>query len=261
MNAGSTPGKRSLIVVGGKGGVGKTAVSAVAAKLLVEHGVRLLVIDADPVISLAYALGESPGETIGDLRERVIEDPSEKRQLRDRPVKDALRDLVRRSAQGYDLLVMGRAEGPGCFCGLNELLRYGIESLTKDYAVSLVDCEAGIEQVNRRSVHRIDKLLLVTDTSRRGLEAVRKVRDIARKYDDGGSLEDLLIVNRLGCEEEKGRLQALLGSSDPKVLGWLPEDPNIREFNLSGRPLMDLPSDSPCVVAVKEILRRMALIA
>jgi CO dehydrogenase maturation factor len=258
MNTRANAGHQ-VIAVGGKGGVGKTAVSAITIKLLLQTDVRLLVIDADPVISLTYALGETPRDTIGRFRERVIEIPDEKRALRDRPIKDSMRDFVQTTGRGYDLLVMGRAEGPGCFCGLNDLLRHGIETLVKDYAVSIVDCEAGIEQVNRRSVHKIDRLLLVTDTSQRGLETVRQVREIAEKYNDGHSIEALLLVNRLAGEDEKKRIRSLMQSSDPEVIGWLPEDPNIREFNLMGKPLVDLPDRSPSVLVMRDILKRIAL--
>lgn len=249
-----------VLAVGGKGGVGKTAVSAIATKLLVQNDLRVLAIDADPVISLTYALGEIARNTIGEFREKVIEIPDEKRALRERPIRDSIRDFVQKTKLGCDLLVMGRAEGPGCFCGLNDLLRYGIESLVKDYAVSLVDCEAGIEQVNRRSVHKIDRLLLVTDTSRRGVEAARQVRDIAESYNDGVSMEAFLIVNRLAGHDEKDRIRGLMQPSDPEMIGWLPEDANVREFNLAGKPLVDLPDGSPSVLAMREVLERMGLL-
>ncbi len=259
MRPGSKPG-HEVVAVGGKGGVGKTAVSAISTKLMVQNAVRCLVIDADPVISLTHALGETPRHTIGGFRENVIEIPEEKRAVRERPIKDSIRDLLQETGRGYDLLVMGRAEGPGCFCGLNDLLRYGIETVAKEYEVSLVDCEAGIEQVNRRSVHKIDKLLLVTDTSRRGLETIRQVRAVAEKYTDGSPVQAFLLVNRITSEDEKERIKGLMEASDPEVIGWLPEDSNIREFNLAGTPLLDLPDSSPSVVAMRDILRRIALV-
>jgi CO dehydrogenase maturation factor len=259
MNPGSFS-RNEVVAVGGKGGVGKTAVSAIATKLMVQSSVRCLVIDADPVISLTYALGEAPRRTMGGFRENVIEMPDEKRALRERPIKDSIRDLLQETDRGYDLLIMGRAEGPGCFCGLNDLLRYGVETVAKDYEVTLVDCEAGIEQVNRRSVHKIDKLLLVTDISQRGLEAVRQVREVAEKYNDGSPMEVFLLVNRLRSEPEKSRISGLARSSDLEVVGWLPEDGNVLEHNLAGTPLLDLPDASPSVLAMREVVKQIGLV-
>lgn len=83
-------------------------------------------------------------------------------------MKEVIGQLVQKNNDEMELLVMGRSEGMGCFCGINDLLRFGIESLCKEYDNILIDCEAGVEQVNRRAVHRMDKLILVTDTSKRG---------------------------------------------------------------------------------------------
>ncbi len=249
----------NIVVVGGKGGVGKTSVSAILVKLLLEKGGKLLLIDADPVISVAYTLGEHPGATIGEFRESLIEDSHLQRNLRDRPMKAFIRELVTRSERGYDLLAMGRAEGKGCFCGLNELLRFGIESICREYDITLIDCEAGIEQVNRRAVHRIDKLLLVTDTSRRGMETVVKVRDIAAKYDEGGSMTAHVLVNRTRDENDRRHAKSAAGVFGLDVIGCVPEDPQILEYNAKGRSLFDLPDRSPSVAALREAVAGMDL--
>ena len=253
----ATRGK--IIVVGGKGGVGKTSVSAILVKLLLENGRKLLVIDADPVISVAYALGERPGTTIGEFRESLIEDPGTQRNLRDRPVKAAIRDLVTGSERGYDLLAMGRAEGKGCFCGLNDLLRFGIESLCGEYDTTLIDCEAGIEQVNRRAVHRIDTLLLVTDTSRRGMESAVKVREIAAGCDEDGSMTAHVLVNRTRDKEDRIRADSAEKEFALHLIGCIPEDPGLLEYNAKGQPLIDLPDDSPSVVALRDVVARLGL--
>lgn len=251
--------KGNILVVGGKGGVGKTSVSAILVKLLLGNGGTLLLIDADPVIGVAYALGEQPGSTIGEFRESLIEEPGAQRNLRDRPVKTVIRELVTRSERGYDLLAMGRAEGKGCFCGLNELLRFGIESLCGEYDMTLIDCEAGIEQVNRRAVHRIDRLLLVTDTSRRGMETVVKVRDIAARYDEGGFMTAHLLVNRTRDENDRIHAEGAAGKLGLNIIGCIPEDPRILEYNAKGRPLFDLPDHSPSVAALREVVAGMDL--
>jgi CO dehydrogenase maturation factor len=252
----------NVLAVGGKGGVGKTSVSAILVKLFLSQKDRgLLVIDADPVISVAYALGERPEKTIGDYRETLIEDPAESRAVRKRPMKSVIRDLVTRSKRGYDLLVMGRAEARGCFCGINELLRFGIEALCGEYGTALIDCEAGIEQVNRRAVHRIDDLLLVTDTSRRGFESVVHVRDIAVKYNEDGAVRAHVLVNRVRNKEEEAYVKALSDDFGLHLRGIIPEDPNVLEYNSKGRPLIDLPDDSPSVIALADILRNLTISA
>jgi CO dehydrogenase maturation factor len=240
-----------IIVVGGKGGVGKTSISAILVKLLLER--KLLVIDADPVVSVTYTLGETPGKTIGDYRESLIEDPRQQRNLIKRPTKEVIQDLVQTTSRGYDLLTMGRAEAKGCFCGINDLLRHGIQSLCVDYELCLIDCEAGIEQVNRRTVHRIDKLVLVSDTSRRGIEALAQVRDLAVKYNNGAPLEVLVIVNRICDPEEEVTARETAESLGLDIVTFVPEDPNVRTFNSKGVTLVDLPDDSSSVAALTRV--------
>ncbi len=248
-----------VIAIAGKGGVGKTAVSAIVTKLL-RNKVNLLVIDADPVVSLAFALGENPTTTIGDYREKIIEFPEEKKKISDQPIKRAIGSLIHKSNNGFSLLVMGRAEGPGCFCSLNELLRYGIEQVSRNYNITLVDCEAGIEQVNRRALHKIDKLLLIADTSMRAIETTVRVKEIAEKHALSDSLESYVIVNRIKSHDEKAHLNEIVTALGLSLAGFLPEDRNVQEYNLGGKPLIDLPEDSPSVLGVERILKRLNII-
>lgn len=250
---------KQVIAIGGKGGVGKTAMSAIIAKLLIKATRNILVIDADPVISLAFSLGEIPGRTIGDLRERIIEVPSEKRKMNERPVKKTVKDLVAVSDKGFSLLTMGRAEGPGCFCALNELLRYGIESLSKDFDVTLIDCEAGVEQVNRRVIHEIDKLIMVTDTSIRGIETAFKVMEVAKKYCHKIP-HFYLVVNRVKDCQTREHLKCMANKNGLNIVGFVPEDINIEGYNLKGVPIIDLPDNSPSVMEMKNILNKLELI-
>lgn len=242
-------------VIAGKGGVGKTSISAILAKLLLMKQGRLLLIDADPMVNMAFALGEMPERTIGDYRESLIESRSERKDLVSRPMKTVIREMVQSSNRGYDLLAMGRAEGKGCFCGVNELLRYGIQALSTEYDVTLIDCEAGVEQVNRRAVHRIDKLVLVTDTNRRGLATLVQIRDIATKYNEGRPMVDYVVINRIRSQRERDIMGGCAKDLDFPNIGFVPEDTNILECNLRGRPLIELPDDSPSVAALNNILQ------
>ncbi|MDH4007579.1 MAG: AAA family ATPase [Desulfuromonadales bacterium] len=242
-----------IIVIGGKGGVGKTSLSAILVKLLLSR--KLLVIDADPVVSVTYSLGEKPLKTIGDYRESLINDPRQKRAMMNKPMKSVIDEMVQTTTRGYDLLTMGRAEAKGCFCGINDLLRHGIQTLCNDYDLSLIDCEAGIEQVNRRTVHRIDKLVLVSDSSRRGIEALAQVRDLAVKYNDGAPLQVVVVINRVCSQSERNSVTNTAAEFGLEVAAFIPEDPNVRSFNSQGIPLVDLPDDSLSIAALTRVAK------
>jgi CO dehydrogenase maturation factor len=244
----------NIMVIGGKGGVGKTSISAIFVKLLAEAKEKFLLIDADPAVSVTYAVGEKPACTIGELRENLIDDPYENREFRKHPIKAAIRDLLTVSQKGFDILTMGRAEAKGCFCGINEMLRFGIEALCGDYPTTLIDCEAGIEQVNRRAVHRINTLILITDTSLRGMETVAQIRDIALKCYVETPPEICLLVNRIRNDAEKESSLIAAEKFGFEISGFIPEDPEILKYNAGGRPLVDLPQDTSAVCTVKDIL-------
>ena len=129
--------EREVMAVTGKGGVGKTTFTAILAKILAGRGVRLLAVDADPPVSLTYALGAQPVKTVGGLRSLLIDDPDAKRMFDDRHTRDVIKDEIVIDLDRMSLVVLGRAEGPGCYCGLNQLLKFGIESLAQGYPVTL----------------------------------------------------------------------------------------------------------------------------
>ncbi|UYO63955.1 AAA family ATPase [Acetobacterium wieringae] len=244
-------GKSNIMVIGGKGGVGKTALSAILTKLLLQKKERLLLIDADPVVSLTYAVGMEPKSTIGDFREKLIVDSGKAREATKKPMKEVIGQLVQKNNDEMELLVMGRSEGMGCFCGINDLLRFGIESLCKEYDNILIDCEAGVEQVNRRAVHRMDKLILVTDTSKRGMETVAQVREVALKYFADSPFTVYLLVNRIRDENDILTTTALAKEHGFEVNYFIPEDLTLLKYNAIGRPLIDLPEDSLSVATLK----------
>lgn len=241
--------KGEIFVVAGKGGVGKTSVSAILVKLLRET--NLLVIDADPVISLTHVLDATPHDTLGGLREELIENPRRARNLHQRPMREVVAELVNHTGKGYDLLTMGRTEAQGCFCGVNELLRHGVQTLCSNYDLTLIDSEAGIEQVNRRAVHRIDRLLVVTDTSRRGFDTVVQVHELALKYNEGRPLVTHVVVNRVRDAADRAKVEELARSYGLADIIRVPEDSSLRAANLDGNSLLDLPDDSPAVATLR----------
>jgi CO dehydrogenase maturation factor len=249
--------QRKVIAMAGKGGTGKTTLTALMVKLLSQSGCRLLAVDADPPISLTYALGAEPKNTLGELRARLIENPREKREIGDRHIREVILEQAVTHHRGVDLLILGQSEGPGCFCGVNELLKFGIESLARQYDIILIDCEAGIEQINRRVISRLDTLILVSDATVKGLRTAVYLKDIAEKYGVEQEYRIGLVLNRVlnGAADlqEKARNMGL------DFLGLIPSDENVADYDRLGLPTTDLPDDSPSVSAVGRILSGLGL--
>lgn len=240
-----------IIAVCGKGGVGKTSISALIVKVLLERkNARILAIDADPAIGFSSALGVEVGRTVDDIRNGLIaaakggmrEDRVSILSGLDYQVFDAMEEK-----DGFAFLAIGRPETEGCYCKVNGYLREIIEGLAAQFDYVIIDGEAGIEQVNRRVMETVTHLLLVSDASAKGINVVKtihRVSDKVVKYDRAG-----VILNRLRNGEEA--TVADLGGLE--LLGFLAEDDAIRRFDIAGKPLLDLPG-GPCVDAVREIL-------
>lgn len=246
---------RQVLAITGKGGVGKTTFTAILAKILAAEGVKLLAVDADPPVSLTYALGAQPVRTVGDMRSRLIDDPREKKKFDDKHSRDVVRDEVVIELDGMSLLVLGRAEGPGCYCGLNQLLKFGIESLAQQYEVTLIDCEAGIEQINRRVIDSISTLVMISDATLKGLQTAAYLKEIASKHGVRGPHKAGLVINR--AEAGVDALMVKAEEMGLHVLGVVPPDENVAEYDRLGKPTIDLPDDSPSVSAVRGILERL----
>lgn len=249
-----------VLAVTGKGGVGKTTTAAIMTKLLLQEGTPPLVVDADPPISLAYALGAEPSKTLGLFRKRLIEDPQEKRRVgdSDKHIREFIFNEVLINANGVPLLVLGRAEGPGCFCGINELLKFGIQSLSDKYDTTLIDCEAGIEQINRLVVNSLTTLLIVSDASVKGIRTAEHLHHLAAEYAVSGSFRVGLVINK--ANRDVSLLEKRAADIGLEIVGYIPEDENIAHFDLLGRPTLALPNHSPSVIAVRDIMRRLGLL-
>jgi len=241
--------KGRKVAVTGKGGSGKTAITAIMTGLLAREGNRrILAIDADSSVSLSYALGMEVTRTVSEIRREVIEDPEARREIESRHIRYAMADIVE-NARGFDLLTMGRPEGPGCFCGTNELLRYGIDSLSQQYDITLIDCEAGPEQVNRRVVNGVDFLLIITDTSTRGLHAAKSIYEVVQR-DIPATRVGLIINKSRGADLA---IMKMAREAGIEVLGSVPEDNILAEYDSLGKPIINLPNNSQSVIAIQEI--------
>ncbi len=248
-----------LIAVCGKGGVGKTAFTAMMSKLLMESDAagNLLLIDADPASGLTMALDTEVKRTMGEVREEIIEasrraTQEEKQQLGDMIDYMVLEALTEH--EKFGLLAMGRSESKGCFCPVNTILRGMIEELAESFDTIVIDGEAGVEQINRQVMRRVDTLIIVSDATSRGLRTASLVK---RMVEDEGVIECGrlgLVLNRVkGNEELLEQAAAKLGI---EIFGFIPQDEQVAYFDLVGRPLTELPLDSPGIEAVREIVER-----
>jgi len=255
------PQKR-LIAVCGKGGVGKTAFTSMASRVLRESGRagKLLIIDADPAMGLPNTLGVTVARTMGQVRESVIEaargsNPEEKSQLANRIDYLALEALY--EGEGFALLAMGRTETLGCYCPVNSILRGTIEVLSQSFDTILIDGEAGLEQLNRQVMRGVDTLILVSDPTSRGIQTAELIRAMVKE-------EQVIRCGRMGLvfnrvQGNEALLTEAAGKIGLEVFGFVPQDETIAYHDLVGKPLVDLPGNSPGLRAVREILEKRIL--
>ena len=238
-----------LLAVCGKGGVGKTSISAIVIRILAEKAdKRILAIDADPAVGLATALGFRGERTVNDIRNdligRIKKGESENRQALlaalDYEVLAALEEK-----ENVAFLAIGRPEREGCYCKVNDMLKDIIESVARNFDYVVIDGEAGIEQVNRRVLSTVTHLLLVSDASAKGMKVIETIGSVAGRAVHYEKV--CLLLNRIHGEVEKNRLS--LPPAIP-LIGWVPEDDGIREADIAGQNLMEIPP-CPAIEAVK----------
>jgi len=236
------------IAVVGKGGVGKTTISVLLVKILSERG-KVLAIDADPAGGLSAALGVKIKKTLEDVRNEIatmIKERYDKVEIAssiDYKVLEALYEHERSS-----FLAIGRPESEGCYCQLNLMLREAIELLSGPFDYVVIDGEAGIEQINRRVMRSADVLLVVTDTTKKGLHVANQIKSIARTV---AFRRCILVVNKV-----KDSLKVTGEGFDYVFL--IPEDDTILKFDAEGRPLLDI-NDSPALRSVESMAETLLL--
>jgi len=251
-----------LIALAGKGGTGKTSVAALTVRYLTEKRKGpVLAVDADSNACLNEALGISVHTTIGHLREESLEAV---RSGGDRPGGMSMEQLfdyqVHQSvieSKGVDLIVMGRPEGPGCYCAANNIIRKYTDKLSETYPYVVIDNEAGMEHLSRRTTHKVDLLFMVSDPTVKGVLTAKRINALVDELDLAIEKRVLLINRVSGPDGEK--LKTLAESYGLTVGGLIPQDTTIFEYDLQGLPIATLPSDSVALSSLYQVLDSLGI--
>ena len=249
----------TIIALSGKGGVGKTSISAAIVKLLVENfpDKKILAIDADPAVGLSTALGIEVKTTIDDIRKEIVSS------VEDGDTKTAIELLGDAKYKIFDALVetdgfafiaVGRPESAGCYCKINSYLKEVISILSADFDYVVIDGEAGIEQINRRVMEKVTHLLLITDASKKGTQVISTIKSVADElvmYQKIGA-----IVNRLPDESVIDHIN----TNGIPVLSYIKSDKNLVIYDIEGKNITKLPNDSEVVAGAKKALCELGVI-
>ncbi len=244
-----------IIAFLGKGGAGKTIISALCGKIISERGKKVLFIDADPTMGLTCALAVQPKKTMGMAREEIIQqariaDAHEERQRLGEIIDFLMLESLYEGA-GFGLLTMGQTSTLGCYCLLNQLLRHTISRIRAAYDVMVIDGEAGIEVINRQVTESVDTPILVSDTSLRSIRTTLMAYDTLKR---SGMQTDRVgtILNRTDHVDPQHR--EMLEGKGIQILGTMPYDALIAQRDASGLNPMDMPADAPSLQALRTIL-------
>ncbi len=242
------------IALSGKGGTGKTSLAGLLIRYLIRHGkIPVMAIDADANANLNEVLGVKVDNTIGEIREGLLgRDGLQPGGMSKETYFEVMLHQVVVEHEGFDLLVMGRPEGPGCYCFVNNLIRKYSDELSDKYPYIVTDNEAGLEHLSRRTTQNTDLLLVISDPSQRGIRTAKRVCDLVDEL-KLNIKRTALIVNRVEGELDPA-LSDLIEREGMKLGGWIPADKNITEYDLRGEPIVNLPDDSQSVVAFERIL-------
>lgn len=249
----------TIIALSGKGGVGKTSISAAIVKLLVEAypDKKILAIDADPAVGLSTALGIDVKTTIDDIRKEIVDtveggDTKTAIELLGDARYKIFDALV--ETDGFAFIAVGRPESAGCYCKINTYLKEVISILSNDFDYVVIDGEAGIEQINRRVMEKVTHLLLITDASKKGTQVISTIKNVADElvmYKKIGA-----IVNRLPDES----VIPHINTNGIPVLSYIPNDKNLAIYDIEGKNITKLPDDSNVVEGVKKALVELEII-
>ena len=239
----------------GKGGSGKTTLAGMLIKYLLKNEkTPVLAVDADCNANLNEVLGLEVSDTLGHAREEMKKGQVPSGMTKDVFMSMRLEQSIVES-DGFDLVVMGQPEGAGCYCAANTLLTGFLERLTGNYPYMVMDNEAGMEHISRLTTNNVDVLLIVSDTSRRGLQAAVRIHKLAHELNIGVR-KSYAIINQVK-EKPSEVILNILKDGDLELVGAIPEDRMIYEYDLNGRPTVELPEDSESIRAAFDIFDRI----
>ena len=244
-----------IIAVAGKGGVGKTSVSAAMLRLLTERhpDAKILAIDADPAVGLSTALGVEAAETLDDIRKSLANSATKTNP--DELIAEARFRLFDSMVEtrGFAFLAIGRPETAGCYCTVNGYLKEVISLLAGDFDYVVIDGEAGIEQINRRVMEKVTHLLLITDQSRKGYQVVETIKRVA---------DELVMYDQCGVIINRATRPELVSDPDlagAEVLAVIGADAQQLQNDVRGRSVFALSDDSPVMRGARQAILKLEL--
>ena len=242
------------IAFAGKGGTGKTTLAGLLIRYLVEKGMTpVLAVDADANANLNEVLGLEVHETLGEAREQM------KKGVGTGMTKDVFMEMKLQEAvveaDGFDLIVMGRPEGAGCYCAANALLTQSLERLINNYKFIVMDNEAGMEHLSRLTTNNIDALVVVSDATRRGLQAAHRIVELAEEL--RLNIKDKYVLVNLAKDGQEQDIREAASSFNLGLIGIVPEDEEIRSYDLKGKPTTELPADNRALQEAYMIFERL----
>jgi len=244
--------------VAGKGGTGKTTLSALLARSLIESGIRpVLAVDADPNSNLAEALGVPPGRPLAEIREESSspEGSPPGGVGRVRAVEDEIQRAIA-EADGFDLVTMGRPEGPRCYCYVNNLLRKSLDGLSRNYEAVVLDNEAGMEHLSRRTTNDVDFLIAVMDPTVPSLRAVKRILTLCGEL-PVNIAHHAVLVNRVGPQGIDRQIEEELAKLEVWRLADVPQDDEVERAGAVGRDVFTLSGQTPALVAVHNVVEAL----
>ncbi|MFH0845190.1 MAG: AAA family ATPase [Pseudomonadota bacterium] len=244
------------IGLAGKGGTGKTTVAGLLVKYLVDKGkVPVLAVDADSNANFNEVIGLEVKETLGDAREEM------KKGVAAGMTKDVFMEMKLEQAvveaKGFDLIVMGRPEGPGCYCAANTLLTQYLERLIDNYAYIVIDNEAGMEHISRLTTNNIDLLIVVTDSSRRSIRSAARILELTNELGLNIKRKSLIVNQSNEDENELKEIERTVNQYNLELVGIIPADEKIRYFDLHGIPIIEMDKESKSTRAAYGIFEKI----